>query len=63
MGTEKVLILPKLNFEIWRGGIRKVPHKLRIKINRKYADEGNEMVSELEYIPVETFSGVTTAVE
>jgi len=66
MGTPKVLVKSTLNIALWQKGIRHVPHKMRIKITRKYdEDEKNsgEMISELEFVPVETFKGLTTQKE
>lgn len=66
MGTTKVLVKPSLNIKLWGGGIRHVPHKMRIKITRKYDDAEDakeEMISELDFVNVESFDGLTTQVE
>lgn len=39
MGTEEVKIDPSLNKEIWKFGIKAVPHRLRLRIARKRSDE------------------------
>jgi len=66
MGTQKVLVKPSLNINLWKGGIRHVPHKMRIKITRKY-DESEEssgdMISELDFVAVDDFKGLTTQKE
>jgi len=66
MGTPKVLVSPNLNITLWQNGIRHVPHKMRIKITRRY-DESEEnsgqMVSELDVVQVESFKGLTTQKE
>jgi large subunit ribosomal protein L31e len=35
MGTSDVRIDPKLNQELWARGIKSVPHRLRIKLERE----------------------------
>lgn len=39
MGTKEVTIDPSLNKEIWKRGIKSVPHRLRLRISRKRSDE------------------------
>jgi ribosomal protein L31E len=66
MGTPKVLVKPSLNIELWKGGIRHCPRKMRVKITRKYdesEENTGEMISELEFVHVESFEGLTTQKE
>jgi large subunit ribosomal protein L31e len=63
MGTAKVLVKPSLNIQLWEKGIRHVPHKMRIKITRRAddsEDNAGEMISELDFVQVESFKGLTT---
>ncbi|QRV84984.1 ribosomal protein L31e [Ceratobasidium sp. AG-Ba] len=39
MGVKDVRVDPKLNQEIWKQGIKSVPHRLRVKLERKRNDE------------------------
>jgi large subunit ribosomal protein L31e len=40
MGTSDVRIDPKLNQELWSRGIKSVPHRIRVKLERAYRDFG-----------------------
>lgn len=66
MSTTKVLVKPSLNIKLWGNGMRHVPHKLRLKLVRKYDDSedgSQEMISEVDFVNVESFDGLTTQVE
>ena len=66
MGTPKVLVKPSLNIQLWSRGIRHCPNKMRLKIVRKFdesEENSGEMISELEYVNVDSFSGLTTEKE
>lgn len=39
MGTRDVRLDPQLNKELWKGGIKGVPYRLRVRISRKRNDE------------------------
>lgn len=41
MGTADVRIDPKLNQALWERGIKSVPHRIRVKLERKRNDEEN----------------------
>ncbi|KAF8415789.1 ribosomal protein L31e-domain-containing protein [Boletus edulis BED1] len=41
MGTKDVRIDPKLNQAVWAQGIKTVPHRIRVKLERKRNDEEN----------------------
>lgn len=36
MGTKDVRIDPKLNQQVWHQGIKSVPHRLRLKLEREF---------------------------
>ena len=36
MGTKDVRVDPKLNQALWAQGIKTVPHRIRVKLERKY---------------------------
>lgn len=35
MGVKDVRVDPKLNQELWKQGIKNVPHRVRVKLERK----------------------------
>ncbi|KAM0750816.1 hypothetical protein T439DRAFT_240164 [Meredithblackwellia eburnea MCA 4105] len=39
MGTKKVLLAPELNAAIWARGVRSVPHRLRVRLQRRRNDD------------------------
>lgn len=39
MGTKDVRLDPKLNQAVWAQGIKTVPHRIRVKLERKRNDE------------------------
>lgn len=39
MGTKDVRLDPQLNKEIWKMGVKAVPHRMRLRIARKRNDE------------------------
>ncbi|KAF8801212.1 hypothetical protein BYT27DRAFT_7226961 [Phlegmacium glaucopus] len=41
MGTSDVRLDPKLNQAVWAQGIKTVPHRLRVKLERKRNDDEN----------------------
>ncbi|TFK32727.1 ribosomal protein L31e-domain-containing protein, partial [Crucibulum laeve] len=65
MGTTDVRIDPKLNQEVWARGIKSVPHRLRVKLERKRNDEENakeKLYTYVSYVPVTSFKGLQTQV-
>ena len=68
MHVEKVTILPSLNIKLWENGIRHVPHRIRLLVSRKAANddkEGEQMVAEVDAAAVTgefKFKGLTTQV-
>ncbi|EIW79792.1 hypothetical protein CONPUDRAFT_166494 [Coniophora puteana RWD-64-598 SS2] len=65
MGTSDVRIDPKLNQALWAQGIKTVPHRIRIKLERKRNDEENakeKLFTYASHVPVVSFKGLQTAV-
>ncbi|KAF7343372.1 hypothetical protein MVEN_01769500 [Mycena venus] len=65
MGTSDVRIDPELNKEIWARGIKSVPHRLRVKLERKRNDEENakeKLYTYASYVSVPSFKGLQTVV-
>lgn len=63
MGTSDVRIDPKLNQALWARGIKSVPHRIRVKLERKRNDEENakeKLYIYASHVPVETFKGLQT---
>jgi ribosomal protein L31E len=38
MGTKEVRLDPKLNQALWAQGVKSVPHRIRVKLERVYFD-------------------------
>jgi len=65
MSTIDVRLDPKLNQEIWSRGVKSVPHRMRIKLERKRNDDEGakeKLYTYASYIPVESFKGLQTTV-
>ncbi|ETW77565.1 hypothetical protein HETIRDRAFT_65332 [Heterobasidion irregulare TC 32-1] len=67
MGTTDVRIDPKLNQALWAQGIKSVPHRVRIKLERKRNDEENAKEKLFTYashvfVPRGGFKGLQTTV-
>ncbi|KAJ7245179.1 ribosomal protein L31e-domain-containing protein, partial [Mycena haematopus] len=65
MGTTDVRIDPELNKEIWARGIKSVPHRLRVKLERKRNDEENakeKLYTYASHVAVTSFKGLQTVV-
>ncbi|KAF8465866.1 60S ribosomal protein L31 [Russula ochroleuca] len=63
MGTGDVRIDPKLNQAIWERGIKSVPHRIRVKLERKRNDEENakeKLYTYASYVPTPSFKGLGT---
>ncbi|KAI0275698.1 ribosomal protein L31e domain-containing protein [Russula aff. rugulosa BPL654] len=63
MGTSDVRIDPKLNQALWARGIKSVPHRVRVKLERKRNDEENakeKLYTYASHVPVESFKGLQT---
>jgi len=65
MGTTDVRIDPKLNQAIWERGVKSVPHRLRLKLERKRNDEENakeKLFTYVSHVDVVSFKGLQTQV-
>lgn len=65
MGTTDVRLDPKLNQALWAQGIKSVPHRIRVKLERKRNDEENakeKLFTYASHVPVTTFKGLQTTV-
>ncbi|KIY47244.1 hypothetical protein FISHEDRAFT_45698, partial [Fistulina hepatica ATCC 64428] len=58
MGTSDVRLDPKLNEEIWKRGIKTIPHRIQVKLECKRNDEENtkeKLYTYATYVPVASF--------
>ncbi|KIL66641.1 hypothetical protein M378DRAFT_185945 [Amanita muscaria Koide BX008] len=65
MGTNDVRLDPKLNQAVWSQGIKNVPHRMRLKLERKRNDEENakeKLFTYVSHVPVGSFKGLGTTV-
>ncbi|KAG8958682.1 60S ribosomal protein L31 [Tulasnella sp. 419] len=65
MGTSDVRLDPKLNEAVWKQGVKNVPHRLRIKLERKRNDDEDAKEKLYTYaspVHVESFKGLQTVV-
>jgi large subunit ribosomal protein L31e len=65
MGTTDVRLDPKLNQAIWAQGIKTVPHRLRVKLERRRNDEEDakeKLYVYASHVPVISFKGLETVV-
>ncbi|RDB17220.1 60S ribosomal protein L31 [Hypsizygus marmoreus] len=65
MGTSDVRIDPRLNQAVWAQGIKTVPHRIRVKLERKRNDDENakeKLFTYVSHVPVTTFKGLQTVV-
>ncbi|PWN89216.1 hypothetical protein FA10DRAFT_287107 [Acaromyces ingoldii] len=57
MGVKDVRIDPKLNQEVWKLGVRGLPHRLRVRLERKRNDD--EDAKEKLYVYATPVLGIT----
>jgi len=65
MGTNVVKLDPKLNQALWAQGIKTVPHRLRVKLERKRNDEEGakeKLYTYASHVPVTSFKNLQTVV-
>lgn len=65
MGTADVRLDPSLNKAVWSHGIKKVAHRIRVRIARKRNDDEDakeKLYSYVSFVPVTSFKGLETAV-
>ncbi|KZT00726.1 60S ribosomal protein L31 [Laetiporus sulphureus 93-53] len=65
MGTTDVRIDPKLNKALWARGIKSVPHRIRVRLERKRNDEENakeKLYTYATHVELESCAGLQTTV-
>ncbi|KAL0580081.1 60S ribosomal protein L31B [Marasmius crinis-equi] len=65
MGTQDVRLDPKLNQALWAQGVKSVPHRLRVKLERKRNDDEaakEKLFTYASHVPVASFKGLSTVV-
>ncbi|KAM6220394.1 large ribosomal subunit protein eL31-like isoform 2-T2 [Rhynchocyon petersi] len=65
MGTPDVRIDTRLNKAIWAKGIRKVPHRIHVRLSRKRnedEDSPNKLYTLVTYVPVTAFKNLLQTV-
>lgn len=65
MSTKDVRLDPQLNKEIWRMGVKSVPHRMRLRIARKRNDEEGakeKLYCYISQVPGESAKGLQTSV-
>ncbi|KAB5592967.1 60S ribosomal protein L31 [Ceratobasidium theobromae] len=65
MGVKDVRLDPKLNQELWKQGIKNVPHRVRVKLERKRNDEEDakeKLYVYASHLPVASFKGLQTVI-
>ncbi|KAI0088203.1 ribosomal protein L31e-domain-containing protein [Irpex rosettiformis] len=65
MGTQDVRLDPRLNQAIWAQGIKSVPHRIRVKLERKRNDEEGakeKLYTYASHVIVDSFKGLETTV-
>ncbi|KAI0319331.1 ribosomal protein L31e-domain-containing protein [Amylostereum chailletii] len=65
MGTSDIRIDPKLNQALWERGVKSVPHRIRVKLERKRNDEENakeKLFTYASHVVVPSFKGLNTVV-
>jgi len=65
MGTSDVRIDPKLNQAIWSRGVKSVPHRMRLKLERKRNDDEGakeKLYTYASHVPLVSCKGLQTTV-
>ncbi|KLO09991.1 hypothetical protein SCHPADRAFT_833180 [Schizopora paradoxa] len=65
MGTTDVRLDPKLNQALWSQGIKNVPHRIRVRLERKRNDAEDakeKLYTFVSHVPVASFKGLETVV-
>ena len=65
MGTSDIRLDPKLNQAVWERGIKSVPHRIRVRLERKRNDDENakeKLFTYVSHVPVTSFKGLETTV-
>merc|ERR1712153_24277 len=65
MGTEDVRVDVTLNKFLWSKGVRNVPYRVRVRLNRKRnedEDSAEKLYTHVTHVPVTTYKGLQTQV-
>jgi len=65
MGTTDVRLDPKLNQALWAQGIKNVPHRIRVRLERKRNDDEDakeKLYTYASHVAVVSFKGMETTV-
>ncbi|KAG1744816.1 60S ribosomal protein L31 [Suillus lakei] len=65
MGTTDVRLDPKLNQALWARGVKSVPHRIRVKLERKRNDDEGakeKLYTYASHVVVTSFKNLQTAV-
>ncbi|KAJ3325315.1 60S ribosomal protein L31 [Boothiomyces sp. JEL0866] len=65
MGTDDVRLDPSLNKEVWKGGVKGVAYRIRVRLARKRNDDENAKQKLFTYVTpvtVASFKGLQTEV-
>ncbi|CAL8099516.1 unnamed protein product [Orchesella dallaii] len=63
MGTQDVRIEETVNKQVWSRGVRNVPFKLRVKLERRRNDDEDsvhKLYTIVSFVPVASFKGLQT---
>ncbi|EDQ88689.1 uncharacterized protein MONBRDRAFT_25897 [Monosiga brevicollis MX1] len=63
MSTSDVRVDQDLNKAVWATGVRNVPYRIRVRVERRRnedEDAKEEFYSYVSYVPVASFKGLTT---
>ncbi|TPX34939.1 hypothetical protein SeMB42_g07259 [Synchytrium endobioticum] len=63
MKTKDVRLAPSLNKEVWKRGVKQVPHRMRLRLSRKRNDAEDakeKLYTYVEAVPVAKFKGLQT---
>ncbi|CAB4435898.1 unnamed protein product [Rhizophagus irregularis] len=65
MGTSDVRLDPLLNKEIWKQGVKSVPHRMRLRLSRRRNDEEDakeKLYTYVTHVTVTSYKGLQTTV-
>jgi len=62
MGTKDVRLTVALNQFLWSRGVKNVPNRVRVRLQRQRAEEGEEgqLYTLVDVVNVQSFKGLTT---
>ncbi|KDQ06512.1 hypothetical protein BOTBODRAFT_181531 [Botryobasidium botryosum FD-172 SS1] len=65
MGTKDVRLDPKLNEQLWSQGVKSVPHRIRVRLERRRNDDEDakeKLYTYASHVPVLSFKKLQTVV-